>query len=235
MKGFSPLLSHWHGQVKQLFTILHGHQKKVLSLFVLGAMRAESIVLSRVANAQHPRLTVRLATDRTEFASVQQGMPHASATQSLERQIHRISLRDPIKSDRHASRLQSDLLLVHRESLPVDQRFGSHNLIRRRQGVSGACHAECTPQRLHRDVEGARRQHRQLLRECQYIQQMPVGRIDDAIPIQLEDLATLLIQAHQGIDFPDFAQGGLNRLLCGVWIVVQYLDRHRGAESQGRN
>ncbi len=49
MKDFSPLLSHWHGQVKQLFTNLHGHQKKVLSLFVLGAMRAESIVLSRVA------------------------------------------------------------------------------------------------------------------------------------------------------------------------------------------
>jgi hypothetical protein len=42
-------LSHWHGEVKQLFSILHGHQKKVLSLFVLGAMRAESIVLSRVA------------------------------------------------------------------------------------------------------------------------------------------------------------------------------------------
>jgi Transposase DDE domain len=49
MTRFSPLLSHWHGQVKQLFTLLHGHQKKVLALFVLGAMRAESIVLSRVA------------------------------------------------------------------------------------------------------------------------------------------------------------------------------------------
>jgi hypothetical protein len=49
MKGSSPLLSHWHGEVKQLFTILHGHQKKVLSMFVLGAIRAESIVLSRVA------------------------------------------------------------------------------------------------------------------------------------------------------------------------------------------
>lgn len=49
MKDFSPLLSHWHGEVKQLFTDLHGHQKKVLAMFVLGAMRAESIVLSRVA------------------------------------------------------------------------------------------------------------------------------------------------------------------------------------------
>lgn len=49
MKHFSPLLSQWHGQVKELFTLLHGHQKKVLALFVLGAIRAESIVLSRVA------------------------------------------------------------------------------------------------------------------------------------------------------------------------------------------
>ena len=49
MKRFSPLLSHWHGEVKQLFTLLHGHQKKVLSLFVLGAIKAESIVVARVA------------------------------------------------------------------------------------------------------------------------------------------------------------------------------------------
>ena len=37
MKDSSPLLSQWHGEVKQLFTNLHGHQQKVLSLFVLGA------------------------------------------------------------------------------------------------------------------------------------------------------------------------------------------------------
>jgi hypothetical protein len=49
MKRFSPLLSQWHGQVKQLFTLLHGHQKKVLALFVLGAIKAESIVVARVA------------------------------------------------------------------------------------------------------------------------------------------------------------------------------------------
>lgn len=49
MKRFSPLLSQWHGEVKQLFTKLHGHQTKVLSLFVLGAIRAESIVVARVA------------------------------------------------------------------------------------------------------------------------------------------------------------------------------------------
>lgn len=42
MKDSSPLLSHWHGEVKQLFTRLHGHQQKVLSLFVLGAMRAKA-------------------------------------------------------------------------------------------------------------------------------------------------------------------------------------------------
>jgi hypothetical protein len=49
MNRFSPLLSQWHGQVKQLFTILHGHQKKVLALFVLGAIRAQSIVVAQVA------------------------------------------------------------------------------------------------------------------------------------------------------------------------------------------
>ena len=49
MKRFSPLCSQWHGQVKHFFTMLHGHQKKVLALFVLGAIKAESIVVQRVA------------------------------------------------------------------------------------------------------------------------------------------------------------------------------------------
>ncbi len=49
MNRFSPLLSYWHGEVKQLFPELHGHQTKVLAMFVLGAMRAESIVVQRVA------------------------------------------------------------------------------------------------------------------------------------------------------------------------------------------
>jgi hypothetical protein len=49
MKRFSPLLSHWHGEVKPLFTVLHGHQKKGLSLFVRGAIKAESMVVARVA------------------------------------------------------------------------------------------------------------------------------------------------------------------------------------------
>ncbi len=49
MKTFSPLCSHWHGQVKEFFTMLHGHQKKVLAMFVLGAIKAENIVVQRVA------------------------------------------------------------------------------------------------------------------------------------------------------------------------------------------
>jgi hypothetical protein len=49
MKHFSPLWSQWHGQVKQVFPMLHGHQTKVLAMFVLGAIKAESIVVQRVA------------------------------------------------------------------------------------------------------------------------------------------------------------------------------------------
>jgi hypothetical protein len=79
MNRFSPLLSQWHGQVKQLFTLLHGHQKKVLALFVLGAMRAESIVLARVAEellteteAKVPSIERRLQRDfRNERVQVE--------------------------------------------------------------------------------------------------------------------------------------------------------------------
>jgi len=41
----------WHQQVKEFFTKLHGHQSKTLAMFVLGAIRAESIVVQRVAEA----------------------------------------------------------------------------------------------------------------------------------------------------------------------------------------
>ena len=49
MKAFTPLCRVWHQQVKDFFHGLHGHQSKTLAMFVLGAIKAESIVLARVA------------------------------------------------------------------------------------------------------------------------------------------------------------------------------------------
>lgn len=51
MSSFSPLCTVWHQQVKEFFSGLHGHQSKTFALFVLGAMKAESIVMPRVAEA----------------------------------------------------------------------------------------------------------------------------------------------------------------------------------------
>ena len=51
MNTFTSLCTNWHEQVKDFFEGLHGHQSKTLSLFVLGAIRAESIVLPKVAEA----------------------------------------------------------------------------------------------------------------------------------------------------------------------------------------
>src|SRR5258707_1549962 len=51
MDAFKPLCQVWHEQVNQFFTKLHGHQSKILALFVLGAIKAESIVIPRVAEA----------------------------------------------------------------------------------------------------------------------------------------------------------------------------------------
>jgi hypothetical protein len=51
MNALSPLCTVWYQQVKEFFTRLHGHQSKTLALFVLGAIKANSIVLPRVAEA----------------------------------------------------------------------------------------------------------------------------------------------------------------------------------------
>jgi len=51
MKAFSPLCRVWYQQVKDFFQGLHGHQSKTLAMFVLGAIKAESIVIPRVAEA----------------------------------------------------------------------------------------------------------------------------------------------------------------------------------------
>lgn len=49
MKAFSPLCTVWHQQVKEFFSGLHDHQSKALALFVFGAIKANSIVVQRVA------------------------------------------------------------------------------------------------------------------------------------------------------------------------------------------
>lgn len=51
MNASSVLCRVWQQQVKEFFTRLHGHQSKALALFVLGAIKAESIVMQRVAEA----------------------------------------------------------------------------------------------------------------------------------------------------------------------------------------
>lgn len=51
MNAFTPLCTAWYEQVKAFFRTLHGHQSKSLALFVLGAIKAESIVIPRVAEA----------------------------------------------------------------------------------------------------------------------------------------------------------------------------------------
>jgi hypothetical protein len=51
MNAFSPLCMALQQHVKDVFHELHGHQSKTLALFVLGAIRAGSIVLSQVAEA----------------------------------------------------------------------------------------------------------------------------------------------------------------------------------------
>jgi len=51
MTTCSLLCTVWQHQVKDFFTGLHGHQRKALAFFVLGAIKANSIVVQRVAEA----------------------------------------------------------------------------------------------------------------------------------------------------------------------------------------
>lgn len=51
MNAFTPLCRVWYHQVKEFFHGLHGHQSKTLAMFVLGSIKAGSIVLPRVAEA----------------------------------------------------------------------------------------------------------------------------------------------------------------------------------------
>ncbi len=77
MNAFNPLCKVWHGQVKEFFTQLHGHQSKTLALFVLGAIKAKSIVIPLVAeellaesdakaSSRERRLERFLSNDRRE-------------------------------------------------------------------------------------------------------------------------------------------------------------------------
>ena len=77
MNAFSPLCTVWHQQVKQFFTKLHGHQSKTLALFVLGAIKAESIVLQRVAEAL-------LAESEAKASSIERRLERFLSNEKIE-------------------------------------------------------------------------------------------------------------------------------------------------------
>jgi hypothetical protein len=80
MNAFNPLCLAWYQQVKAFFTRLHGHQSKTLAMFVLGAIKAESIVIQRVAEA--------LLAESDAKAS------------SIERRLERFLSNDRIKTEK---------------------------------------------------------------------------------------------------------------------------------------
>lgn len=47
----SVLCQAWQKQVQEFFTQFHGHQSKTLARFVLGAIRAQRLVLPQIAEA----------------------------------------------------------------------------------------------------------------------------------------------------------------------------------------
>src|SRR5438477_11615085 len=49
MDASSVLWTNWHEQLKDLFTGIHGHQKKTLAFFVLGIVLSGCAVMQRVA------------------------------------------------------------------------------------------------------------------------------------------------------------------------------------------
>src|SRR5258708_10325160 len=79
MNAFSPLCTVWHQQVKQFFTKLHGHQSKTLALFVLGAIKAESIVLQRVAEAL-------LAEREAKASSIERRLERFLSNEKIEKE-----------------------------------------------------------------------------------------------------------------------------------------------------
>lgn len=77
MKAFSPLCRVWHQQVKTFFRGLHGHQSKTLAMFVMGAIRAESIVLPKVAEAL-------LAESEAKASSIERRLERFLSNQKID-------------------------------------------------------------------------------------------------------------------------------------------------------
>ncbi len=77
MHAFSPLCTVWHQQVKEFFSRLHGHQRKTLALFVLGAIKAESIVVQRVAEAL-------LAESEAKASSIERRLERFLSNEKIE-------------------------------------------------------------------------------------------------------------------------------------------------------
>lgn len=91
----SLLCTVWQKQVKEFFTQLHGHQSKTLAMFVLGAIRAKSIVIPLVAEA--------LLAESEAKAS------------SIERRLERFLSNDRIKTEKTWDELLAQVLPFFRQ------------------------------------------------------------------------------------------------------------------------
>jgi hypothetical protein len=95
MNAFNPLCKVWHGQVKEFFTQLHGHQSKTLALFVLGAIKAKSIVIPLVAE---------------ELLAVS-----AAKVSSIERRLERFLSNDRIETEKTWDTLLAQVMPYFRQ------------------------------------------------------------------------------------------------------------------------
>jgi hypothetical protein len=75
MDASKLLWKQWREQVKQLVTHMHGHQKKVLALCVLGIVLSGSAVLQRMAESLAER-----GLSQAKMPSIERRLPALSRT-----------------------------------------------------------------------------------------------------------------------------------------------------------
>src|SRR6266446_5105544 len=177
-----------------------------------------------VADADPPRMTLRVATDGAKLAEIDHGAFEAFIAQQISDGVGDKSLRKAVEGDGHAGARKGDMRVADVDIAEIDEPSCDIAGARRDVLLDVAVRPEMRliepPQRLHRDVEGAVAQYAEAAAFLHKGAQLARRLMQRAGPIETRDFAVLAVEAENALITRDLAadpqDGALRQRGIGV-------------------
>ena len=185
-----------------------------------------------------PWLARRMRPERVNLAHIDHGVLDSAGAQKVNDPVGDVSFPDAIQRDAHPRSRQTDTVGVHHHSILSDARDGGGDRLGGRTFGRSVRPRKMRrieiPKRLHRHVEGARRQVAIAAAFGKHPDQIERRIFDKSIPIETRQRAVRTIQAHHLLQPLDFGQARRDQPIGGGRVGVVNLHRGVGAQRRAR-